>query len=99
MKKKRNAVILMKKHNNYGKNVMVGTSEIVIICLRVCFVCNYNQLSRCQRKHCQSIALRIFMYWGGGGLINSNFLINVTIKKLQDLSHIEFIKNKTDIKA
>ena len=26
MKKKRNAVILMKKRNNYGKNVMVGTS-------------------------------------------------------------------------
>ena len=26
MKKKRNAVILWKKRNNYGKNVMVGTS-------------------------------------------------------------------------
>ena len=28
MKKKRNAVILMKKRNNYGKNVMVGTSGL-----------------------------------------------------------------------
>ena len=28
MKKKRNAVILWKKCNNYGKNVMVGTSAI-----------------------------------------------------------------------
>ena len=26
MKKKRNAVILWKKRNNYGENVMVGTS-------------------------------------------------------------------------
>ena len=30
MKKKRNAVILMKKRNNYGKNVMVGTSGIAM---------------------------------------------------------------------
>ena len=28
MKKKRNAVILWKKRNNYGKNVMVATSVI-----------------------------------------------------------------------
>ena len=31
MKKKRNAVILWKKRNNYGKNVMVGTSALTII--------------------------------------------------------------------
>ena len=30
MKKKRNAVILWKKRNNYGKNVMVGTSARTI---------------------------------------------------------------------
>ena len=29
MKKKRNAVILWKKRNNYGKNVMVGTSGTI----------------------------------------------------------------------
>ena len=31
MKKKRNAVILWKKRNNYGKNVMVGTSVYAIL--------------------------------------------------------------------
>ena len=31
MKKKRNAVILWKKRNNYGKNVMVGTSVTIIV--------------------------------------------------------------------
>ena len=31
MKKKRNAVILWKKRNNYGKNVMVGTSEHITV--------------------------------------------------------------------
>ena len=34
MKKKRNAVILWKKRNNYGKNVMVGTSALVFLLLK-----------------------------------------------------------------
>ena len=46
MKKKRNAVILWKKHNNYGKNVMVGSSAYMYVVFSQYCTIVLNTISR-----------------------------------------------------